>query len=199
MRLEVRRHCGGDGGNYWLFLCCGGGGDQSSLNLMMKSSISISLWKWFAHSHRLRSWRIIAATAFTSGCVGWGREGRPHASLAIAGLDGHDNCNGNWLSKKRGWTREKERGNLKMGLFFHAVLFCHCFFAFLFQCRLIDFLSRSSQLLDGLLLQDFSFSDSNLVVKLLFIKFKLTVYWLSLARFLFRSSKFGHYISVWQL
>ena len=83
-----------------------------------------------------------------------------------------------------------------MGLFFHAVSFCYCFLAFIFQCRLIDFLSRSSQLFDGLLLQDFSFSHSNLVVKLLFIKFKSTVYGLSLARFLFQSSKFGHYISV---
>ncbi len=64
-----------------------------------------------------------------------------------------------------------------MGLFFHAVIFCDCFFDFLFQCRLIDFLSRSSQLLDRLLLQDFSFSRSNLVVEVLFIKFKLTVYW----------------------
>ncbi len=94
---------------------------------------------------------------------------------------------------------EKERGDLKMGLFFHAVLFCYCLLAFIFQFRLIDFLSRSSQQLDGLLLQDFSFSCSNLVVELLFIKFKLTVYHLSLARFLFQSSKFGHYISVWQL
>jgi hypothetical protein len=131
--------------------------------------------------------------------VGWGREGRPHASLVIAGLDGDDNCNGDCLSKKRGWTREKERGNLKLGLCLHAVLFSYCFLACIFQCRLIDFLSRSSQLLDGLLLQDFSFSRSNLVVELLFIKFKLTIYWLSLARFLFQSSKFGHYISVWQL
>ncbi len=32
-----------------------------------------------------------------------------------------------------------------------------------------------------------------------YIKFKSTVYWLSLARFLFPSSKFGHRISVWQL
>jgi hypothetical protein len=86
-----------------------------------------------------------------------------------------------------------------MVLFFYAVLFCYCFLAFLFQCRLINFLSRSSELLDELLLQDFSFSRSNLVVELLFIKFKLTVCWLSLARFLFQSSKFGHYISVWQL
>ncbi len=146
-----------------------------------------------------RLWRIAAAAAFAAGCLGWGGEGRPHASLAIAGLDSDDNCNGNCLSKRRGWPREKERGNLKMGLFFHAVLFCYCFLAFLFQCRLIDFLSRSSQLLNGLLVQDFSFGCSNLVVELLFIKFKLTVYQLSLARFLFQSSKLGHYISVWQL
>jgi hypothetical protein len=130
---------------------------------------------------------------------GGGGEGRPQATLVIAGLDGNDNRNGDCLSKKRGWTREKKRGNLKMGLFFYAVLFCYCFVAFFFQCRLIDILSRSSQLLDGLLLQDFSFSCLNLVVKLLVIKFKLTVYWLSLARFLFQSSKFGHYISIWQL
>ncbi len=121
-------------------------------------------------------------------------------------MDSNDNCNGGCLSKKRGWTREKERGDsrekergdLKTGLFFHAFLFYYCFLAFLFQCRLIDFLSRSSQLLDGLLLQDFSFSCSNSVVEVLFIKFKLAVYWLSLG-FLFQSSKFGHYISVWQL
>ncbi len=91
-------------------------------------------------------------------------------------MDGNDDCNGNCLSKKRGWTREKERGDLKMGLFFHAILFCYCFLAFLFQCRSIDFFSRSSQLLDGLLLQDFSFRHSNSVVKVLFIKFKSTVY-----------------------
>ncbi len=133
------------------------------------------------------------------GLSGGGGEGRLHALLAIAGLDGKDNHYGNCLSKQRGWTREKERGIFKMGLFFHAILFCYCFFAFLFQCRSIDFLPRSSQLLDGLLLQDFFFSRSNLVVKLLFIKFKSTVYRLSLARFLFQSSKFGHYISVWQL
>ncbi len=146
-----------------------------------------------------RSWIIAAAATFAAGCVGWGREGRPHASLEITGLDGDDNCNGNCLSKKKGLGKGKWEGNLKMGFFFHAVLFCYCFFAFLFQCRLIDFLSRSSQLLDGLLLQDFSFGHSNLAVQLLFIKFKSTVYQLSLARFFFQSSKFGHYISVWQL
>ncbi len=60
-----------------------------------------------------------------------------------------------------------------MGLFFHAVLFCYCFLAFLFQCRLIDFLSRSSQLLDGLRLQDFSFSCVYSVVEVFFIKIQV--------------------------
>ncbi len=32
-----------------------------------------------------------------------------------------------------------------------------------------------------------------------YIKFNSTVYWLSLARFLFQSSKFGHHIFVWKL
>jgi hypothetical protein len=54
-------------------------------------------------------------------------------SKVIAGLDGNDNCNGDCLRKKRGWTREKERGNLKMGLFFQSVLFCYCFLAFSFS------------------------------------------------------------------
>jgi hypothetical protein len=114
-------------------------------------------------------------------------------------LDGNDDRNGDCLSKKRGWTREKERGNLKMGLFFHAVLFCYCYLAFLFKCRLIDFFIKIKSIVGWLLLQDFSFSRSNLEVNLLFIKFKLTVYQVSLARFLFQSSKFGHHISVWQL
>jgi hypothetical protein len=65
--------------------------------------------------------------------VGWGREGRPHASLAIARLDGDDNYNGNCLSKKRGWTREKERGNLKMGLFFSCCLILLLFFGIYFS------------------------------------------------------------------
>jgi hypothetical protein len=64
------------------------------------------------------------------GLSGGGGEGRPHASLAIAGLDRNDNHNVDCLSKKKGWTMEKERGDLMMGLFFHAVLFCFLFFFF---------------------------------------------------------------------
>ncbi len=123
---------------------------------------------------------------------GGGGEGRPHASLAIAGLGSDDNPYGNCLSRKK-VGQGKRRGGIEIWVcFFMLSYFVIVILGFLFQCRLIDFLSRSSQLLDGILLQDFSFSCSNLVVKLLFIKFKLTVYWLSLARFLFQSSKFGH-------
>ncbi len=135
--------------------------------------------------------------------MGWGREGRPHASLTIAGLDGNDNCNGDCLSKKRGWTREKERGNLKMGLFFHAVLFCYCFWLLFFNVgRLISYQdqvkcwmgfsckislsvvqiwwlsyysSSSSQLFIGYLLQDFSSSHPNLVITFLFGDYSVRV------------------------
>jgi hypothetical protein len=79
------------------------------------------------------------------------------------------------FEQKRGLTRGKKRGNQKMGLFFHAVLFCYCLLAYLFQCRLIDFLSRSSQLLDGLLLQDFSTSCPNLVITFLLSNYSVRV------------------------
>ncbi len=146
----------------------------------------------------VRSWRIATAAAFAVGCWGgW----RGQVACVTGGCWDGWRWQLQWqlFEQNRGWTREKERGNWKMGLFFHAVLFCYCFLAYLFQYRLIDFLSRSSQLLDGLLLQDFSFSCPNLGVNWLFIEFKLTVKQLSLARFLFQSSKFGHHISVWQL
>ncbi len=92
-------------------------------------------------------------------------------------MDGNDNYNGNCLSKKKGLDKGKGEGEFKDGFVFSCCLILLLFFlVFLFQCRLIDFLSRSSQLLDGLLLQDFSFSHSNLVVEVLFIKFKSTVY-----------------------
>jgi hypothetical protein len=129
------------------------------------------------------------------GLSGGGGEGRPHVLLAIARLDGNDNRNGNCLSKKRGWTREKERGNLKMGLFFLAVLFCYCFWLFFnvgqlisyqdqvnywtsFSCKIslsfiqiwwsIYYSSSSSWLFIGYLLQDFSSSRPNLVITFLF-------------------------------
>jgi hypothetical protein len=46
-------------------------------------------------------------------------EGRWQAACitGVHGSDGENNRNGDCLSKKKGWTREKERGNLMMGLF----------------------------------------------------------------------------------
>ncbi len=150
-----------------------------------------------------RSWRIAAAAAFAAGCLGWGGEGRPHASLAITGLDGDDNCNGNCLSKKRGWTREKERGNSKMGLFFHAILFCYYFWLFFFNAGWLSsyqdqfncwtgfsckislsviqiwwssyYSSSSRQLFIGYLLQVFSSSHPNLVITFLFGNYSVRV------------------------
>jgi hypothetical protein len=94
---------------------------------------------------------------------GGGGEGRPPSSLALAGLDGDDNRNGNCLSKKRLDKGKGEEG-FNDGFVFSCRLILLLFLAFLFQCRSIDFLSKSSELLDGLLLQDFSFSHSNLGV-----------------------------------
>ncbi len=150
-----------------------------------------------------RSWRITAAVAFAVGCVGWGREGRPHASLVITGLDGNDNCNGNCLSKKRGWTREKERGNLKMSLFFHVSYFVIVFWLIFFNvgwlisyqdqvncwmgfsCKISlsaiqiwwssCYSSSSSPLFTSYLLQDFSSSHPNLVITFLFGNYSVRV------------------------
>ncbi len=124
-------------------------------------------------------------------------------SQAIAGLDRDDNRNGNCLSKKMGWTREKERGNLKMGLFFHAVLFCIFFLLFFFNvgwlisyqdqvncwtgfsCKIslsviqiwwsIYYSPSSSQLFIGYFLQDFSSSHLNLVITFLFGNYSVRV------------------------
>ncbi len=150
-----------------------------------------------------RSWRIASAAAFAVGCVGRGREGRLHASLAIAGLEGDDNCNGDCLSKKRGWIREKERGDLKIGLFFHAVLLCYCFWLLFFNVGWLisyqdqvncwtgfscksslsviqiwwssHYSSSSSWLFIGYLLQDFSSSHPNLVITFLFGNYSVRV------------------------
>jgi hypothetical protein len=78
-------------------------------------------------------------------------------------MDGDDNCNGDCLSIK-GVGQGKRRGGIKKWVCFLMLSYLLLFFGYLFQCRLIDFLSRSSQLLDRLLLQDFSSSHPNLVV-----------------------------------
>jgi hypothetical protein len=103
-----------------------------------------------------------------------GGEGWLHALLAIVGMYDDDNCNGNCLSKK-GLDRGKGEGELKDGFDFSCCFFCYCFLACLFQCRLVDFLSRSKQLLDKLLLQDFSSSCPNLVITFLLSNYGVRV------------------------
>ncbi len=61
------------------------------------------------------------------------------------------------------------------------------------EYRLTDFVSSSSQLFHGLLVQDFSSSCPNLVT----ISKLLEDYLLQ--KFLFQSSEFGHHISVLKL
>ena len=65
--------------------------------------------------------------------MGWGREGRPHASLAIAGLDGNDNCNGDCLSNKKGLDKGKGEGEFKDGFVFSCCLILLLFFGFSFS------------------------------------------------------------------
>ncbi len=83
---------------------------------------------------------IVMTTMIIDG--GGGKEGGEswlHASLAVVAMDGNDNCNGNCLSKI-GVGQGKRREIMERWVsFFHAVLFCYCFLAYLFQCRSIDF------------------------------------------------------------
>jgi hypothetical protein len=68
---------------------------------------------------------------------GW--EGWLHALLAIVTMDGDDYRNGDCLSKMGVEQRIRREGIERWVCFFHAVLFCYCFFAYLFECRSIDF------------------------------------------------------------
>ena len=153
----------------------------------------------------VRSWRITAATAFAAGCLGWGGEGRPHASLVIAGLDGNDNCNGDCLSKK-GVGQGKRRGGIErwvcfLMLSYFVIVFWLFFFNvgclisyqdqvncwMGFSCKISlsivqiwlssYYSSSSSQLFIGYLLQDFSSSHSNLVITFLFGNYSVRVNW----------------------
>ncbi len=62
-----------------------------------------------------------------------------HGLLAIVAMDGDDNCNADCLSKKGVEQGIRREGIERWVCFFHAVLFCYCFLAYLFQCRSIDF------------------------------------------------------------
>ncbi len=55
--------------------------------------------------------------------------------LAVVAMDGDDNRNGDHLSKKGVEQGKRREGIERCVCFFHAVLFCYCFFAYLFQCR----------------------------------------------------------------
>jgi hypothetical protein len=64
--------------------------------------------------------------------VGGGGEGRLHASLAVVGMDGDDNCNGNCLSKT-GVGQGKKRGGIERWVCFFmlsyfAIVFWLTFF-----------------------------------------------------------------------
>ncbi len=78
-------------------------------------------------------------------------------------MDGNDNCNGNCLSKK-GVGQGKRRGGIERWVCFLMLSYLLLLFGLPFSMQVDCFLSRSSQLLDGLLLQDFSSSRPNLVV-----------------------------------
>jgi hypothetical protein len=54
-------------------------------------------------------------------------------------MDGNDNHNVDCLSKKGVGQGKRSGGIERWVCFFHAVLFCYCFLAYLFQCRSIDF------------------------------------------------------------
>ncbi len=151
-----------------------------------------------------RSWRIATATAFAVGCVGWGREGRPHASLEIAGLDSDDNCNGGCLSKKKGLDKGKGEVEFKeRSVFFMLSYFVIVFWLLFFnvdglisyqdqvncwmgfsckislsvvQIRWSSYYSSSSSWLFICdLLQDFPSSHPNLVIIFLIGKYSVGV------------------------
>ncbi len=167
--------------DYWLFLHCGGGWRGGGR--LIKSWFNVEV----VNEHKLVEMictqppldvcgivKNCCCFCLRCGLLGGGKG--LDACVAGGRWDGRQWQSQWWLfEKKRGWTREKERGNWKMSLFFHAVLFCYCFLAYLFQCRSIDFLSRSSQLLDGFLLQDFSSSCPNLVITFLLSNYSARV------------------------
>ncbi len=58
-------------------------------------------------------------------------------------MDGNDNHNGDCLSKKGVGQGKRREGIERWVYFFHAVLFCYCLLAYLFQCRLNFFMPLS--------------------------------------------------------
>ncbi len=56
-------------------------------------------------------------------------------SLAVVAMDGDDNRNGDFFSKKRVEQGKRREGIERWVCFFHAVLFCYCFLAYLFSMQ----------------------------------------------------------------
>jgi hypothetical protein len=92
--------------------------------------------------------------------AGGGGKGWLHAPLPVIGMDSNGNGNCNCLREKGVGQGGGGRGGIEDGFIFSCIVF----FAYPFQRRSTDFVSSSSQLLDGLLLQDFSSSRPNLVI-----------------------------------
>jgi hypothetical protein len=105
-----------------------GGGDGNN------GALEVTAWRMLIIN------LIVMMTMIMDGGEGkGGGEGWLHALLAVVAMDGDDNHNGNCLSKI--WVGQgKRRERIERWVcFFHAVLFCYCFLAYLFQCRSIDF------------------------------------------------------------
>jgi hypothetical protein len=67
------------------------------------------------------------------GCWGGG-ESWPHASLAVVGMDGDDNLNGDCLSKK-GVGQGKRRGGIERWVYFSCCLILLLFFGLPFSMQ----------------------------------------------------------------
>jgi hypothetical protein len=112
--LEMQQHCGGGGGN--------------------NGALEAAAWRMLIIILIITMMMIIDGGGGKGGWKGW-----LHALLAVIAMDGNDNCNGYCLSKIGVGQGRRREGIERLVCFFHAVLFCYCFFAYRFQCRSIDF------------------------------------------------------------
>ena len=150
-----------------------------------------------------RSWWIAAAAAFAAGCLGWGGEGRLHASLAITGLDAMKIVMATVWAKKGVGQGKRRRGIERLVCFFMLFYFVVVFWLLFFNvgwlisyqkqvkcwmgfsCKITlsviqiwwssYYSSSSSRLFISYLLQDFSSSHSNLVITFLFGDYSVRV------------------------
>jgi hypothetical protein len=165
--------------DYLFLLHHGGGGeeeeDQPSLNSTSKLSRSASWWGDLraATARCLRDCQGLLLPPLPPRVAGGGR--RLAACAATGCWDGR---RWQWqlqlFEQKRGWT-SGGRGIERWVCFFMLSYFVIVFLVYPFQCRLTDFVSRSSQLLDGLPLQDFSSSHPNLVITFLFGSYSVRI------------------------